>query len=130
MVLETQPAIKALVGVVLVAIARMMDMNEAQGAADQYGIGDGKPSGPLLTIASAGTPGKTKAFAHRGRAPRSQIKRDSRRIHGLDRWAFFAQRERERERERESVCVCVVPAASSRGSCDHTTASVGDLEKL
>ena len=43
MVLETQPAIKALVGVVLVAIARMMDMNEAQRAAAQYGIGDGKP---------------------------------------------------------------------------------------
>src|ERR1700730_2017362 len=82
----------------------MMDMNEAQGAADQYGIGDGKPSGPLLTIASAGTPGKTKAFAHRGRAPRSQIKRDSRRIHGLDRWAFFAQRE-----ERERVCVWYQP---------------------
>src|ERR1700737_2392151 len=104
MVLETQPAIKALVGVVLVAIARMMDMNEAQRAAAQYGIGDGKPSGPLLTIASAGTPGKTKAFAHRGRAPRSQIKRDSRRIHGLDRWAFFAQRE-----ERERVCVWYQP---------------------
>jgi hypothetical protein len=68
------------------------------------------------------------AFDHRGRGYRARrrrlptpvahlvLKRASRRLHGLDRWAFFAQR--------------VVPAASSRGFYDHPTARVGDLEKL
>ena len=103
MVLETQPAIKALVGVVLVAIARMMDMNEAQRAAAQYGIGDGKPSGPLLTIASAGT-GQDEGVC----PPRSRTSFSNQTRLAADPWiGQMGLLRSERERERECVCVCV-----------------------
>lgn len=41
-----------------------MELNESQRAAAEYGIGDGRISGPLLIIAGAGT-GKTNTLAHR-----------------------------------------------------------------
>jgi DNA helicase-2/ATP-dependent DNA helicase PcrA len=41
-----------------------MELNESQRAAVEYGIGEGRPSAPLLIIAGAGT-GKTKTLAHR-----------------------------------------------------------------
>src|SRR5262245_22267795 len=42
----------------------LMDLNDGQLAAVRYGVGDGRPPGPLLIIAGAGT-GKTKTLAHR-----------------------------------------------------------------
>ena len=42
----------------------LMDLNEGQKAAVEYGIGVGQPSAPLLIIPDAGT-GKTKTLAHR-----------------------------------------------------------------
>jgi hypothetical protein len=115
---QTQPVIWALVGAVvgavLVAIARMMVAERRpERAAVEYGAGDGRPSAPLLTIAGAGYRA-TKSLAHRGRAPRSQTRL------AADPWIGQMGLLRER----------VVPAASSRGFCDYPTARVGDLEKL
>jgi len=42
----------------------MMDLNQSQRAAVEYGIGSGRSCAPLLIIAGAGT-GKTKTLAHR-----------------------------------------------------------------
>jgi DNA helicase-2/ATP-dependent DNA helicase PcrA len=42
----------------------LMDLNEGQRKAVEYGIGAGRTAGPLLIIAGAGT-GKTKTLAHR-----------------------------------------------------------------
>src|SRR6476660_1492339 len=41
-----------------------MNLNERQRVAVEYGIADGRSSGPLLIVAGAGT-GKTKTLAHR-----------------------------------------------------------------
>ena len=41
-----------------------MDLNERQRLAVEYGVDDGRSSGPLLIVAGAGT-GKTKTLAHR-----------------------------------------------------------------
>jgi DNA helicase-2/ATP-dependent DNA helicase PcrA len=43
---------------------QMMDLNQSQRAAVEYGIGSGRSCAPLLIIAGAGT-GKTKTLAHR-----------------------------------------------------------------
>jgi DNA helicase II / ATP-dependent DNA helicase PcrA len=43
---------------------RRVDLNDRQRVAVEYGINDGRSSGPLLIVAGAGT-GKTKTLAHR-----------------------------------------------------------------